>query len=395
MKFSHALLAGALCAAQPVLAVYAPVPEQEQGKNLTVSLRAGYQYDSNIFGAATGEISSNVWHIAPRLSYNASVTDQTFVSAQYGLSLDHIDDRPGDKLLDSHDVMLRLAHAFTRSTSIDIYDSLIVSRNPESLLNGVPQNTDQSFTRNQLDGRVVTAASPKIGVTAKVRSALTRYRNATLGRSLDRIENLYGFAGDYAILPELKGIAEYRHQDVFYRKQGELKNKRSDYLMAGVDYDAARKLTLTSRFGAEWRRRALGEDTTAPFVELSGRYAYAERSFVTGGYAYTIDETSDPGRFTDQKVNRAFVNIQHAVSALIVASLSAGYEPAELQGRSDVLVTQADLDERTARLGAALSYLPTKNWIVTATIDFDCVRSDDPSRSVERHRTGVSATYTF
>ena len=48
-------------------------------------------------------------------------------------------------------------------------------------------------------------------------------------------ENLYGIDGEYAILPELKGVAEYRHQDVFYRKLGEAKNKASDFVMGGAD----------------------------------------------------------------------------------------------------------------------------------------------------------------
>jgi len=32
-----------------------------------------------------------------------------------------------------------------------------VARNPESLLNGIPLNVDQSFKRNELDGNFTTA----------------------------------------------------------------------------------------------------------------------------------------------------------------------------------------------------------------------------------------------
>src|SRR5206468_5674323 len=106
-------------------------------------------------------------------------------------------------------------------------------------------NPDQSFTRNQVDGRFVTAITPKLGVTTKARSIYFKYRNATLGRSLDRIENLYGVSGDYAVLPEAKGVLEYRHEDVYYRKDREQKDKSSEFLMAGGDYAAAKKLTLS------------------------------------------------------------------------------------------------------------------------------------------------------
>ncbi len=391
MKFTYAMIVSGLLATLPARAVYAPIPEQEQGKDLSVTVKGGVSYDSNIFGGATGAISSTVWEVAPKITYNASVTDQTFLSAGYGLTLDEFDKRPGTKLLDSHDLTLRAAHAFSKSTVLDLNNDFMIARNPESLLNGVPLNADQSFTHNQFDGRFTTPVSPKFDTEVKVRSGYTKYRNAVLGRMLDRIENLYGVAGDYAVLPEVKAVVEVRHQDVYYRKVGELKNKSSEYAMVGADYEVAEKLTMSSRLGLEWRRRSGASNATAPYAELSGKYNYAERSFITGGYAYTFDESSDPARFTDQKVNRFFVNLEHSLTALIVASASVDYEPAVLQGR----LGQPNLNETATRLGGALSYVPTKNWTLSVSYDFDHVNSDDPSRSVQRHRVGLNASYTF
>lgn len=378
-------------AVSPAWAVYAPIPEQEQGKDLVISAKAGISHDSNLFGASTGAIGSAIWELSPRVSYNASVTDQTFLSGSYRLTLDQFDNRPGDKLLDSHDVSLRVAHAFSKVTNIDVNEAYMASRNPESLLAGIPLSPDQSFTRNQLDGRFVSPVTAKIGITLKARTVYYSYRNATLGRSLDRIENLYGAAGEYALLPEMKGVLEYRRQDVFYRKLGETKNKASDFVMGGLDYDVAQKVTLTSRFGFEARRRSAERDTTLPYAEISGKYDYTKTSFITGGYAYTFDETSDTARFTDSKIHRLFVNAQHSVTALIVASASLGYEPSQLQGRRG----QVNVDEATTRAGLALSYLPKKNWLITASYDYDRVRSDDAARSMLRNRVGLSANYTF
>jgi hypothetical protein len=391
MKFTYALIVGGLVMSLPARAVYAPIPEQEQGKDLTITVKGGISYDSNIFGGATDAISSRVWSIAPTIAYNASLTDQTFFSATYGLTLDEFERRPGTKLLDSHDLTLRAAHAFTKSSVLDLTDTFMVTRNPESLLNGVALNSDQSFLRNQFDAHFSLPLTPKIGSEVKARSTYTKYRTATLGRLLDRTENLYGLAGNYAVLPEVKVVGEYRHQDVYYRKLGELKNKNSDYLMAGVDYEAAKKVTLSTRLGAEWRNRSSEPNATAPFAEASVKYDYAERSFATAGYAYSFDESSDPSRFTDQKVHRLFLNVEHAVTALIVASASIDYEPAVLQGRFG----QPNIDETATRTGVAVSYLPTKNWSLTASYDYDNTRSDDPARNVIRHRTGVSASYRF
>jgi len=391
MNFPQVLFAATLLSAVPLGAVYAPIPEQDQGKDLTISVRGGLSHDSNLFGASTGAVGSAIWELAPRIAYNASVTDQTFVAASYGLTLNQFENRPGEKLLDSHDIALRLAHAFSATSNIDINEVYLISRNPESLLAGIPLSPDQSFARNQLDGRYVTPLSPKVGLTIKARSVNFDYRTATLGRSLDRTENLYGVTGDYALVPELKLVAEYRHQDVYYRKLGETKNKSSDYIMGGVDYSLARKLTVTGRLGVEARRRSAERDATAPFAEASLKYDYAERSFLAAGYGYSLDETSDTARFTDSRINRFFLNVQHSVTALIVASTSLGWEPAQLQGRRGV----ANVDENTSRVGFALTYLLRPNWGLSATYDHDRVNSDDAARDLRRERVGVNSTYSF
>jgi hypothetical protein len=391
IKPSRALIIGGMMAALPVWAVYAPIPEQEQGRDLVFSVRGGVSYDSNIFGAAIDERESVIWTVAPRATYNASLTAQTFFSASYGLTLDHFDQRPGDKLLDSHDASVRLAHAFSKVTTIDLNNAFTVSRNPESLLPGQTLNTNQSFTRNQLDGRFATSITAKIGATVKARSIYFDYHDRQLGRSLDRIENLYGVSGDYAILPEVKGVAEFRHQDVFYRTLGEVKNKKSDYLMGGVDYEFARKMSLSGRVGAEWRDRKSERDTTVPYAEISTKYDYTEKSFLSGGYVYTLEETSDPERFTDTKVHRIFANVQHSLTALIVASGSLTYEPSTLQGRRGT----TNISETTVRGGAALSYLPTRNWTLSAGYDYDRVRSDEPSRALRRSRIALNAIFSF
>lgn len=371
--------------------VYAPIPEQDQGKDLSISAKLGLAHDSNLFGAASSEVSTAVWTFAPKATYNTSLTAQTFFSASYGLTLDQFDNRPGDKLLDSHDASLRLAHAFSKSTTIDLNESLMVTRNPESLLAGVMLNTDQSFTRNQLDGRFTTPINAKAEALVKARSVYYKFRDAALGRSLDRIENLYGISASYAVLPEVKAVGEYRHQDVYYTKVGETKNKSSDYLMGGVDYEVARKLSLSSRLGVEWRSRAAERDTTSPYAEFTAKYDYTEKSFLLGGFGYSIDETSDTARFNDSKSYKAFVSVQHAVTALIVASGSLTYEPATLQGRRG----QTNVDEKTVRCGAALSYAPTKNWMISASADYDRARSDDAARNLSRTRVGLSAVYSF
>ena len=383
-----------LLAAMPTLAlaVYAPIPEQEQGKPLTFRLGASAYHDSNIFGGATGEISSMVYNFTGAISYNGSVDDQTFASASYELSNDYVADRPGDKNLTSHNLSARLAHAFSSATNVDLSALYNIAKNPQSLLAGVPLNTDQSFKRLEFDGKYTTAVGQKTGVVAKYRYVDTRYDNANLATDLDHSENLFGLELSYAMLPQTKLVGEYRYQVIRYASSGSLKDKTSNFLMGGMDYNPGENLQVSGRAGFEARQRDAGPDTTTPYVELSSRYTYAEGSFLAAGYTYTIEEPSDVTNYTDTDVNRFFVNIEHRLSGTFTASGSLTYEPSTLQGRSGV---HADIDEKTTRAGLGISWLPNKNWTVASTYDHDEVNSDDPARGQSRDRFGVSARFTF
>jgi hypothetical protein len=375
----------------PAYAVYAPIPEQEQGKALSFRLGASVYHDSNIFGAATGAVSSLVYNVSPGVAFNSSITDQTFLSLTYDLSLDHMVDRPGSKDLTSHSFSARLAHQFSQSSNLDLTDAYQISKNPQSLLNGIPLNGDQSLKRNEFDARYTGAAGAKTGFVVKYRNIDLQFDNAVLATSLDHTEQLAGVELNHALLPETKLAGEYRYQDISYGTGGANKNKRSNFLLAGVDYNPGEKLTTTARVGFESRSRESERSSTAPYAELTGRYAYAPGSFLAGGYTYTYEESSDVIRFTDTKVNRFFVNLQHRLSALVTASGSLDYEPSVLQGRRGF----ANLDETTTRFGLGISWLPNKNWTISATYDLDKVSSDDPNRDQDRGRYGVSARVTF
>jgi predicted porin len=391
MRFLCACTFVSLALALPVFAVYAPIPEQEQGKAWSASLRGGVSYDSNIFGAPNNEIHSWVYSVAPRLKYNQSVTNQLFVSAGYELDMDYFDNRPGSKTLFSHLLDGRAAYAFSPVTTLDLSDTYDISKNPAALLAGVPVNTDQSFKSNQFDAHLATSPLPKAGVVFKFRTINYRYDDSFLAGELDRTENLFGLEGNYAVLPELKAATEYRYQEINYDTAGGTKDKTSNFFLVGGDYALGRQYTAGVRVGVEDRDRESQRSTTAPYVELSAKYDYASRSFISAGYTYSLEEVSDVVTYTDEKVNQFFVNMQHALSALIVASGSFDFEPSVLQGRRGF----NNANETTTRLGFALTYLPSKNWALTASYDYDRVSSDVKSREFTRNRTGVSATYSF
>lgn len=392
MKTVLALATLLMLSGAPLLAVYAPIPEEEQGQGFSAQVTGGVTQDSNIFGAASNEIDSLVYHIAPQVALNASLSPRTFLTARYRLTLEHVVERPGDRTLDSHDVSLRLAHSFRPDTRLDVTESFQVVKNPESLLAGLPLNTDQSFKLNVLDGRYETKLNPRLGGTLRARAVSYRFDNDSLARSLDRDEFLLAAAGAYSLLPETLLAAEVMYQDIGYDFGSASKDKTSRFLLVGFDYKPSPKLSGRVRVGWEDRRRRGERGEDAPYAEVSLKYDYGEASYVSGGYSYALEETSNLDLYTDTKVNRLFVNAQHFLTPMIAASTSVNFEPASLQGRSGV---SPNRDEDTIRLGLALTYQARRNWTVSATYDYDRVASDDLDRELRRTRTGVTARYAF
>ena len=384
-------LAVALLAPTLAFAIYAPIPELEQGKALTYRLGASGYQDSNIFGAATNEIESFVWNVNGKIAFNGSIDDQTFASASYFISNDYVVDRPGDQNLTNQTFAGRIAHSFSPATNIDVSGTYDIAENPESLQAGIPLNTDQSYNRAQVDARFTTGFGQKGSVVAKYRFIDYAYETESLAQELDHDENLLGLEVGYAMLPETKIVGEYRYQTINYGTAGALKDKTSNFLMAGFDYNPSKEIMVTARGGVEDRERDSQPDVTAPYVELSTRYTYAQNSFLAAGYSYTLEEPSDTLRYNDSEVNRFFVNVQHRLSGPFTFSGTITYEPAQLQGRS----AQPDIDEETLRFGVGVTWQPTKNWTVSGTYDLDDIQSDDPGREQNRDRIGVSASFTF
>jgi hypothetical protein len=391
MKTASLPLLGSLFFPAIAWAVYAPIPEQEQGKPLTVTIDASVYHDSNIFGSATNTIASEVYALAPKLAFNASVDPQTFLSAAYQISFDDFSNRPTDKLLVSHDAFLRLAHKFTEVSNIDLSDSFQVERNPQSLLAGVPLNADQSFTRNEFDGQLPTGLGQKAGLVFKYRNVYFNYKDAGLSRDLDRMEHLAGVAMNDKFLPGTTLVGEYRYQAIDYYHAGSLKDKKSNFLLGGADYLVGKQLTISGRAGVEERQRDGAPNITAPSVELTGQYNYGENSFVSAGYTYSLEETDNPTLFNDTKMNRVFVNLQHALTSMVVASGSLTLEPATLQGRG----AQPNVSETGTRFGLALTYVARKNFTISATYDYDRVNSDAPDRRQIRTRFGLNGRLYF
>ncbi len=375
-------------------AFYAPIPVIEQGKPLTVYLSGSSYYDTNVFGAESGRVESMVYELAPSFVFNAGVAQQSFASLTYKLTLDYIPDRPGSKLLPSHDLAARLAHTFSPDTELDLSDSYVIAKNPESLLPGIGTvlSGDQSYRRNQFDARLNTTLTRRNGVVFKTRISSYDYDNLDLGQQLNRNEFLGGISLDHTVSPGLKTSLEYRYQAIEYTHDGDAKNKYSHFLIVGAEDAFDERTALTAKAGGEYRQRSGDSDIIAPYVELGVKHDYARGSFIAAGYSYSLEETSTIELFNDMAVNRFFVNCEQALTPKLTGSASVDWEPSVLEGRRGV---SPNKNEVNTRLGFAVIYRVHDQLSYSATIDIDQINSDQAGRSLSRQRFGLSAKYAF
>ena len=244
MRLSRAIsLGSSLCLCAAARAVYAPIPDQEQGKDLTVSSRPGITYNSNIFGAATSPIGSVVYEVSPKVTWNTSVTDQTFFSASFHPTLDYFDNRPGKKT--------RLQPGDRRARGPRLLQDL--DAGPERRLflqpepGGAPERRRRSIRTRRSRATSSTGASRSrrrrsSAWSSRPAACTSTTRTRRSGTQLNRFENLYGAEADFTLLPDVKLAGEYRHQDVDYSNNASTNNKHSDFLMAGFDYAAGPKM---------------------------------------------------------------------------------------------------------------------------------------------------------
>jgi hypothetical protein len=387
--------AGVLLAAPPARAVYAPIPEVEQGRLLTAYVGTGFYYDTNIFGAARDTVESVVFQAQPTLVANISATAQTFVTASYQLSADYFTDRPGDHFLASHSLGARVAHAFTPRLEGELGDSYQIVKNPESLLPGIAGaviNPDQSYDYNQLDGKLTYNMSKRTGLKGKLRAVNFAFDNPYLSDDLDRAEYTLGVEAVRMSRENLQVSAEYRHKAVRYDSGGAFKDKDSHSLFAGADYALTKRTAFTARLGAELLLRRGAADSLLPYVELGVKHDYRDSSFISAGYTFGTQEPSNANVYTDTYTHHFFVNARHVLWRKLVLSAMADWQPSRLNGRDGIA---PDINESNLKLGGAVTITPGQKWSVSLTCDYDRVSSGDPGRELERTRLGARARRVF
>ena len=381
--------------ATPARAVYAPIPPVEQGRLLTVYLGAGSYYDTNIFGAATGGIGSMVYEMQPNAVFNFSVADQTFLTASYQASLDYFDNRPSAKLLVSHTINARLAHTFSPRFEGEINDTFQIIKNPESLLPGIAgavANPDQSLNYNRFEAKGAFIVTPRDSIKGALQAGNFSYENPWLSHDLNLGQYTASLQAVHSVRENLQAIAEYRYEAIRYANDGDLKNKDSHALFVGADYAPSKLTAITARLGVEQLLRKNAPDATLPYIELAVKRDFFNDSYVSAGYTYSVDETSDVSTYTDMYTHHFFVNAQYGFTRQLLLATKVDWQPSRLNGRAGVAPS---IHETDLKIGVSLTFLFGKDWSFSFTCDYDNIASDNSQRNLNRVRTGIHGRWVF
>ncbi len=335
--------------------VYAPIPEQEQGKALVLSLETGYLYDDNILGSPVDEIGSSVFAVIPGVKYNAAIEAQSFFQASYKLNALFYSDRPTEDKLYNHFFNVKYSHTFSPTLILEVSDAYSLIDSPESFLLGLPLQTNQSNDINQFDFSLAAGLSPRTSMLFKYRNFNFAYDDANVAPVLDRNDNLFGLQVGYNWTPEASLVFEYRSQDRAYSTAAGLKNSDSSFFLFGLDWIPSPTFQINGRIGVDERKQETGADDTNPYGQLTGIYQYNPDSFVAFNITYETAETSAPIQFSGEETFSLLLNIQHALSSKIFLGGSIYYDSADLIAQA----APANISDNTVRLGLSAIYQPT------------------------------------
>jgi len=387
--------------------VYAPIPQTDLGQTLTMELDSSFRQDSNILGTNDNEVDGTVWTLSPRLKYNVSVTDQTFLTTFYDLEAQYFEDRGAgstDDRLTNHTLGLSLSHTFSETAFLDISETYYNIENPESFRTGlaglVAGQGDQSFTNNVLDIRLGVDVSEKMSTLIKWRNRDFSYDVIALSSLLDRVDNLIGLEVGYDVRPDTTLVFEYRYQDVAYDSDtlsGAVlidKDSKSNFFMVGADWQPNPKMAIQGRFGVEDRDRITGSSGAEGFVQISALFRYLPQSYVSASFTYDVQESSNPISFTDENVVSLAFTVQHALTSKVYLSGMIEYTNSELQNRA-ATGQLVNVTDDVFRIGLGISWKPVERWMISLNYDLDSTSSDLAVRDENRSRFGLSARYTF
>jgi hypothetical protein len=371
--------------------------------------------------------------VSPSAAINLK-REQTTFGLSYLYTMRYYIDREDDNIDHTHQVNLKLSHAFNERFSLDVKDSFVIAQEPSiidpTITTTLPARAEGSNFRNfgsiQFNAAVVENFSVDAGYrnsiydyeqdAADVRRAGNPTGYGSRSAVLDRMEHLFFIDGNYQVLPKTTvslgyqfGINDYTSEDPLFQSNGLIYNgsardSRSHFATVGVKQHLNPQLDVSVRGGIQYTtydNELLFDDKVSPYAEASLRWGYMEGSSLQVGARHQRIATDvrlvNTGTavipIADQQATTVWVSLNQAITGKLSAIVMGQYQYSTYGDSS--IADPGDVVDQIFFAGATLAYQFNPHISAEAGYTFDRVDSDDSLRSYTRNRVYIGTRLSY
>jgi hypothetical protein len=406
-------------------AAYAPsLSPQEQSKpwKLSGALRGFYDDNPTTNYSQTREESVGV-EVSPSLAVNLAL-DQTLIGFDYTYSIRFYAERDDNSADHSHQVNLKVDHAFSELYKVNLTDSFVAAQEQQVIdvgaVTSLLRNNGNNI-RNTLRIGLDAELTPVIGLGLAYANSFYNYDESGSGsRSalLDRVEHLGTLDGRWQAYPATVGIFGYKLGMVKHTSNDSLddntppnpfvdpetRDSTSHYVYLGADQTFHAQMNGSVRLGIQFTEypEALpnqDDSNAGPYADASLQWTYNPGSYLQLGLRHDRNPTdtafaagsalTDPPT-QDQESTVLYGVINHRITPKMTGSVLGHFQRSVFEsGRADGEVDNIFL------AGLNLTYHINPFLSAEWSYNYDRLDSDLPGRSFTRNRVyiGLRASY--
>ncbi len=203
------------------------------------------------------------------------------------------------------------------------------------------------------------------------------------------VEWFVGESFRYLFAPRFTGVAEVRFSQINY--DGEIRNSKTESVMAGFDWLMTPRLTSTFRGGVSFRQFELSnaDDATSPYFESALGYRYGRGSLLQWTTRFGFEEANQP--FNRNQTFRTGLSISQILTPRLNGSLGVSYAHETYKG----LLTDSRDTQQLISGNARLEFIATRSLTIFGNYNRSQNISDFSNSDYIRNEVSVGATYHF
>lgn len=379
--------------------------------SISASLRGFYDDNINTEPTRTSKTASFGYELSPAGAVRYSPTEQTHMRLEYIYSMKYFENRPDNKIDQSHSVNGKLEHQFSELYKVKLDDSFVYSQEPEVIETVQSLPTLRRHSDNVLRNRAAIEFDAKVSDRATVvgtyENTYYNYQFQDYQTLLNRLEHLLGLEGRWELQQTLSGLLGYNYgirdftsSDIIPGTtiKGSDRSSSSHYFYGGATKALSTQLNGTVKVGAEYTEYDLGNNTWNPFADLSLTYTYLPGSYVQLGFIHARNATDvvqpsagNPLDITqDAQSSTVYAQLTHRITHELTGSLLGQYQHSTFRGGAF-----NDTSDNLYLVGANLAYTFNEHWSTELGYNLDNLNSEIVNRGFIRNRVyiGVRASY--